>query len=192
MNKLLLTFLLSCFMIPLSAQEIINPKTTSGEVASGNSLGFTILGDGLGVMFRHTFEGEDQLGLSLHYNPISLIDDSRSYWYNGMLLKSEYNLYMGHRTKTKRKVRKIKKHYLSFKQGFGYSAGPYKGQDLRFWVSSTTISWHQQRFKAHKPNMSVGFDAGLSFDYLGSPDLRVINSPVSIYIRWDWAYFLGG
>ncbi len=195
MKKLLFSFLLLLVIASdIHSQELYDSAESDEGYGVGNSFGFTILGDGLGLMYRHTFSSEDQLGGFLGYSPLYIRDNSNTYFISGFLLKPEYNLYVGSVNREKQRSngvkRKLKKRYISIKQGFGYASGPYKNQQLSFWRSSTTISFHQQRFIKERRNRSTGFDVGISYDYYGSPDVRLVQSPVSIYLRWDWAWFM--
>ncbi len=174
-------------------QGILDQEESTSDYGIGHSLGLTILGDGLGLMYRYTFQSENQLGGYLGYSPLVLNDGLTITFFSGFLIKPEFNIYIGYSNKEKQRrygiKSKLKKKYISIKQGFGYMAGPYQNEQLRFWRSSTTLSYHQQRFFRPHQNRSTGFDIGIRFDYYGSLDVEIINSPVSVFIRWDWAWF---
>lgn len=178
----------------VNSNRLYQNSNSESSYGAGNSLGFTLFGDGLGMMFRHTFLSENQFGAYLGYAPILIQESGQLWWISGFLFKPEFNFYIGSTTQEKQKAngikRKLKKRYISLKEGIGYSSGPFHNQQLTFWRSSTTLSYHQQRFLNDTKHKSTGFDLGISYDYFFSPNITFTQTPISIYLRWDWAWFM--
>ncbi len=167
----------------------------SYEYGRGTSMGFHILGDGVGLVLRHSFGSQNQLGASLSYSPLIFTQSMGwTYYFSGVMITPEFNVFLGSRIKEKNRrsaiKRKMKKHFISLKAGIGYAAGPLNGLPVTFTSYTSSLTWHQERFFTHKTKKSTGFDLGINLSYYNSKQVIIQQAPVNIFLRWDWAWYL--
>ena len=194
-NKILLS-LLTCFLLAgfsLQAQNIREytpmeiSEINSVEYGQGTAFGFSIFGDGIGFMVRHTLKSQDQIGLGTHF--FTLIEQNAAgngieRIVPGLFFRGEYNIHLGNTLKEKVKKkyvkRRFRKHYLSVKAGAGFS-------DLNFY--SAVLSWHLEGFKLENKNHARGLDLGVSYNFIPDNGTNLILNNVGIYFRLDWTWF---
>ena len=159
----------------------------SVEYGQGTSVGFSILGDGLGLMLRRTLKSEDQIGLGTHFF-LSFVQNAAGTSIDrvnpGVFFRTEYNFHLGNTYKeiAKRSYvkRKFKKHYISVKAGAALS---------EFNVYSFVLSWHRESFRVKNKLYARGLDLGVAYNFIPNDSANLFTNTVGVYFRLDWTWF---